>query len=504
MQFTSVWPRVRRLVVLVVLVVGGTLPPALHHAAAATPNIDVLFLGNLTTATSTWSAADEQFVALATSATRTIDIALYDFTRPSVRDALIRAYQRGVRVRVVGDNETATDPASGSAPFYAAIQATGIPVVLDTSTSSLMHNKFAVFDQHVLWTGSANFSDTGFTQHAEQVITIRDPGVAASYTTEFEEMFTGGRFSTRKSDNTAHDFVVDGSWLSVAFTPTDSVEQRILAAIASADVSVDVAMFTFTNDAIGQALVAAHQRGVRVAVLLDDTADGSIYSERDPLCAAGITVRVEAWPAKLHDKYAIVDAGTVSDPQVVTGSVNWTAAGVATNDENLLILRHAEIVSAYAADFNRLQQATGTGSFTCNVPTAPMVEQVFVPIVQRPQTTPPPTPSPTPSPVSGRADIVSIDYAPSTGTLDEYVRLRNPDPTPVTMTNWRLSDAAGNTYTFPSFTLGGYAEVRVWTKSGTNTASNLYWGRNQAVWNNTGDTAYLHRSDGVLVATYGY
>jgi len=82
-------------------------------------------------------------------------------------------------------------------------------------------------------------------------------------------MFLGKCFSNAKTDNTTHEFSVDGSWVSVAFAPTDNVEQRIVDAITSAGVSVHVAMFTFTNNMIGQALVSAKQRGVQVEVLLD-------------------------------------------------------------------------------------------------------------------------------------------------------------------------------------------------------------------------------------------
>jgi hypothetical protein len=121
----------------------------------------------------------------------------------------------------------------------------------------------------------------------------------------------------------------------------------------------------------------------------------------------------------------------------------------------------------------------------------------------QPPPRPTPTPSPTPSPVSGRADITFIDYAPTTGTLDEYVHIRNLDPAPITMTNWTLSDVARTTYTFPPFTLPASGEVRVWTKGGVNDASNLYWGQGRAVWNNTGgDTATLRRSDGSVSDTY--
>jgi phosphatidylserine/phosphatidylglycerophosphate/cardiolipin synthase-like enzyme len=118
-------------------------------------------------------------------------------------------------------------------------------------------------------------------------------------------------------------------------------------------------MFTFTSAPIAQALIAAKSRGVAVEVLLDGTADGSEFSQRDPPCAAGVTARVEGWAGKLHDKYAVVDAGTASDPLILTGSTNWTNNAVTANDENLLIVHDADLAGAFADDFGRLRAAIG-------------------------------------------------------------------------------------------------------------------------------------------------
>jgi hypothetical protein len=46
--------------------------------------------------------------------------------------------------------------------------------------------------------------------------------------------------------------------------------------------------------------------------------------------------------------------------------------------------------------------------------------------------------------------------------------------------------------------------VRVWTGRGTNDAENLYWGRRQAVWNNTGDLAILRDVAGAEVSRFAY
>jgi hypothetical protein len=84
------------------------------------------------------------------------------------------------------------------------------------------------------------------------------------------------------------------------------------------------------------------------------------------------------------------------------------------------------------------------------------------------------------------------------------VQIRNPGGLPVTMTGWTLRDITNHVYTFPPFTLAAGASVRVWTNSGKDTSTNLYWGSSAAIWNNTGDTAYLRNAQGTLIDEYTY
>lgn len=352
--------------------------PSAPTTSAANDAFTPLFLGSLNgSASPNPSAADRLFTSLANHATTSIDIALYDFNRPSVRDALIAAKQRGLAVRVVGDNDDSVDPAYQ--PTYNAVQAAGIPVVNDTK-SSLMHNKFAVFDNQVTWTGSVNFSDTGFTLNGENAIVITSTLLADIYHTEFNELF-GGKFSNDKTDNTVHNLTIGTTPVEVAFAPTDGVQQRIINAITTANTSVQVTMFTFTNQTIAQTLIAAKQRGVTVEVILDRLAAGTQFSQRDPLCAAGITVRVEDWDGKLHDKYTVVDASTTSDPLILTGSTNWTGNAVSANDENMLIVHDPDLAQAYAGDFARLRDAIGPTAFVCNAAASPTPTDTPTPTV---------------------------------------------------------------------------------------------------------------------------
>lgn len=70
---------------------------------------------------------------------------------------------------------------------------------------------------------------------------------------------------------------------------------------------------------------------------------------------------------------------------------------------------------------------------------------------------------------------------------------------------WTVNDEADHTYTVPQdFTLDPGAQVTLYTGSGENTDSELYWRSERAVWNNNGDTIYVHDGDGGLVLERTY
>lgn len=86
----------------------------------------------------------------------------------------------------------------------------------------------------------------------------------------------------------------------------------------------------------------------------------------------------------------------------------------------------------------------------------------------------------------------------------EYALIENRDSGDVDLGNWTLRDRAGHVYTFPRLTLAAGNSCRVWTKTGTDTSRDLFWGMNHAVWNNTGDQAELRDREGRTVSNYSY
>lgn len=132
------------------------------------------------------------------------------------------------------------------------------------------------------------------------------------------------------------------------FTPGDDAAGRIVALFASAARSVDVCVFTITDDRLSRAVLDAHRRGVAVRIITDDDKAFDAGSDVGRLARAGVEVRTDREVGHMHHKFAIFDARLL-----LTGSYNWTRSACDENYENLVILAAPRLV----ADFSRAFEA---------------------------------------------------------------------------------------------------------------------------------------------------
>lgn len=88
---------------------------------------------------------------------------------------------------------------------------------------------------------------------------------------------------------------------------------------------------------------------------------------------------------------------------------------------------------------------------------------------------------------------------------DEYVVFENTGSSSVNLSGWELADAADHTYTFPDGTvLDPGDQITIYTGSGTDTETELYWGQSSPVWNNAGDTVIVRDDPGSIVIEETY
>jgi len=100
---------------------------------------------------------------------------------------------------------------------------------------------------------------------------------------------------------------------------------------------------------------------------------------------------------------------------------------------------------------------------------------------------------------------VKIDGVIGAGDLDtEYIRLKHAGKGQLSLVGWRVEDGEGNILIFPQFpelTLYENGVVNIYTKAGSNSVIELFWGLDHPVWK-SGKTVTLKDPQGTVRATY--
>ena len=120
------------------------------------------------------------------STTSTLELAIHEITSFDLAQAIVKAKQRGVKVRIMADSKQAK--AKSSRITFLIKQ--GIPVkVLGGKEKGVMNHRFAILDGKKILTGSFDWSETSEKWNYENVLIIRDSEVVASYQREFDRLW---------------------------------------------------------------------------------------------------------------------------------------------------------------------------------------------------------------------------------------------------------------------------------------------------------------------------
>jgi cardiolipin hydrolase len=123
-------------------------------------------------------------IRLYDSAEKYIHLAIYSLTKDEFAEALINAHKRGVEVKVLIDKAQAGNQYADDE----RLENEDIEVRRDKA-SGLMHNKFAVIDDLIVYTGSYNHTKGGTETNDENYIIIKDIGIAHIFETQFQKLW---------------------------------------------------------------------------------------------------------------------------------------------------------------------------------------------------------------------------------------------------------------------------------------------------------------------------
>ncbi len=200
------------------------------------------------------------------------------------------------------------------------------------NSTGLMHDKFCIFDNSIVWTGSYNPVKRN---SYDDVVIINSTMLAYNYGSELEELKQPGK----GSKTTMTKMVLNGTLIESYFCAEDNCIDQLQQTLAAANESIYFATYSFTHPKIANELILRSQNRVSVTGMIESGGDDS---QLLTLQMNNITARKDSSKALLHHKLFIIDESVV-----VTGSFNPTRNADTRNDENMLIIHNEEVARIY-------------------------------------------------------------------------------------------------------------------------------------------------------------
>ena len=136
---------------------------------------------------------------------------------------------------------------------------------------------------------------------------------------------------------------------SAHFSPGDACRDKLIQLIGNARQSIDVCVFTISDNRISEALVDANDRNVKVRVVTDNDKVNDLGSDIEWLREQGVEIRIDDSPYHMHHKFMVVDMSIL-----VNGSFNWTKSASINNEENILVIAEPALVEAFLSQFEEI------------------------------------------------------------------------------------------------------------------------------------------------------
>lgn len=136
----------------------------------------------------------------------------------------------------------------------------------------------------------------------------------------------------------------------ILFSPKAGISKELSRMTQAAAQEISVAAYAFSSKYLGNALVKAIKRGVKVRLILDMDNARKSYSIDEWLIENGVDVRfIKLKRGCMHHKILIVDS-----LRLMTGSYNFTNDSEFRNHEAAIFTDDGNLIASFIAEFERL------------------------------------------------------------------------------------------------------------------------------------------------------
>lgn len=205
------------------------------------------------------------------------------------------------------------------------------------------------------------------TNAAKSVKSLRVPGNFGK--TNFIIGMPSSYAVQRYADDQADDKQLDQKGIHEAyFSPDDDLQQKLIDYIKHEQEGIKLAIFSFTDKDIADALIDAHKRGVKIEVVADAGLLADRFGKIACLQESGIKIYLydpnqahrdaKTLSHIMHNKFVLFQKNKQNGPLIWTGSYNFTRSARLSNKENVVVLDNVHIITKFDRQFDGLKKET--------------------------------------------------------------------------------------------------------------------------------------------------
>lgn len=263
-----------------------------------------------------------------------------------IEAALSAAVKRGVSVRGLLD-----DGVDFNAAAVERMLALGADVRLDTP-QKMLHSKLVVVDGRAVLLGSTNWTGNSMGNNNETNLRLDDRVLADFFARYIAALWadSAAEPDLPPVESGGVKTIVNRQYFPEVLGLLNGATQRVRVVMYGINYSPKYAGSKVNQ--LVEALAAAHDRGVDVAVVMDLSDYNTILNRvnrpaKDYLAKAGVAVYDDAENVTTHAKVIL------ADDAVVIGSANWGKAALEDRNETCVRVQDANVADFFAANFQR-------------------------------------------------------------------------------------------------------------------------------------------------------
>jgi phosphatidylserine/phosphatidylglycerophosphate/cardiolipin synthase-like enzyme len=262
---------------------------------------------------------------LIATATKSIDMTMYELTDVTVMDAFQGAAAKGIAVRVIL-NQSGSQKATNT-PAYNFLLKNKCGVHWSNPAFSVTHQKTITIDAATSAIMTLNLTPDDYAMTRDFAVITNNAADVAAIETTFNADFTNATITAPTGEN-------------LVWSPSNSLSS-LLAIINGATASLLISQEEFEETDLENALLAALKRGVQVT-LVQENLENKYNTTLTALKNAGakIAVYTSSTGYYIHAKTVLVDYGTAT-AKLFVGSENFTENSLEDNRELGLIFSDA-------------------------------------------------------------------------------------------------------------------------------------------------------------------